>query len=273
MFRNRIIQIAKIVLPALVKKIILSKIVYLKRPKNIKSVTSDQFPFKNGEWKTYFELLNLPMLFDPINSRGPYTLRIVFFDQDGLVIHTYEELINNGGRITLDISTIFPCIPSVGTFSCFHNYYSDWLANENAFLAERGYVGFENLKFSKTKGYVHGNLDAIAEDYKGTLKSLGKSNIKRREYRLQHELTGKARYELVFVNSTNSVQKLNIDLHFTGRSDGESTILIIPCRGVRIFECAIGQDQTANVKIKSRLNIARPVVFRVTEESFDVFHG
>ena len=63
MFRNRFIQIAKKVLPALVKKIILSKIVYLKRPKNIKSVTSDQFPFKNGEWKTYFELLNSCHLF------------------------------------------------------------------------------------------------------------------------------------------------------------------------------------------------------------------
>jgi hypothetical protein len=274
MYRNRFVEIAKKVLPTSVNNFILNKMTFLKRPKNIKSVISDQFPFRNGEWRTYFELLNLPMLFDPINSREPYNLRIVFFDQDGHVIHAYEELKNSAGRITLDLNTIFPSIPSVGTFSCFHNYYSDWLANENAFLAERGYVGYENIQFSKTKGYVHGNFDAIAEDYNGTLKSLGTSSIiKRREYRLQHELNGKARYEFVFVNSTNSVQKLNIDLHVTGRSDGESKILVIPSRGVRIFEVAIVQDQTANVKINSYLDMARPVVFRITEDSFDVFHG
>lgn len=273
MFPEKLKQIAKKVLPTSVKNFILSKFIFLKHPKNIRSVTSDQFPFRNGEWKTYFELLNLPILFDPINSREPYNFRIVFFDQDGQIIHTFEEVKNSGGRVTLDLYTVFPSIPSFGTFSCFHNYYPDWLADGNAYLAERGYVGFENLQFSKTKGYVHGNFDALAEDYEGALKSLGTSSIKRREYRLQHELTGKARYELVFVNSTNSVQKLNVDLHVTGRSDGESTILIIPPRGVRIFECAIGQGQTANVKIKSRLNMARPVVFRVTEESFDVFHG
>jgi hypothetical protein len=273
MFPKKLKQIAKKVLPTSVKNFILSKIIFLKQPKNIKSVTSDQFPFRNGVWKTYFELLNLPILFDPINSREPYKLRIVFFDQDGQVIHTYEELKNSEGRKTLDLSTIFPTIPSVGTFSCFHNYYSDWLASENAFLAERGYVGFENLQFSKTRGYVHGNFDAIAEDYKGTLKSLGTFNIKRREYRLQHELAGKARYELIFVNSTDSVQKLNVVLNITGRSDSMTKLLIIPSRGVRIFECTIGQDETANVKINSRLDMARPVVFRVTEESFDVFHG
>ena len=273
MFPEKLKQIAKKVLPSSVKNFIFSKISFLKYPKNIKSVTSDQFLFRNGEWKTYFELLNLPILFDPINSREPYNLRIVFFDQDGQLIHTYEVLKNSEGRLTLDLSTIFPSIPSIGTFSCFHNYYSDWLANENAYLAERGYVGFQNSQFSKTKGYVHGNFDALAEDNKGYLKSLGTSSVKRREYRLQHELTGKARYELVFVNTTNSIQKLNIDLDIIGHSKGMSKMLIIPSRGIRIFECAIGQDETANVKIISRLNMARPVVFRVTEESFDVFHG
>lgn len=273
MLSKKLNQIAIKLLPTSVKNFILSKIIFLKHPKNIKSVTSDQFLFRNGEWKTYFELLNLPILFDPINLRESYNLRIVFFDRDGQVVHTHEELKSSDGRMTLDLSTIYPFLPSVGTFSCFHNYYSDWLANENAFLAERGYVGFENLQFSKTKGYVHGNFDAIAEDYKGSLKSLGTSNIKSREYRLQHQLTGKARYELVFVNSTNSVQKLYINLIITDSFDTKSKMLIIPSRGVRIFSCDIKEDQTASVKISSQLDMARPVVFRVAEDSFDLFHG
>lgn len=263
----------KRILPIFILRYILDRISLTKRPKELKAVISDQFPYRNGIWKTYFELLNVPRLFDPVDSNKSYNVRLVFFDKDGEILGTHEFLNHDIGRISLDLSLIFPSLPVYGTFSCFHNYYPDWLANGNAYLAERGYVGFQNTQFSKTKGYVHGNFDALAEDYEGSLKSLGTSSIKRREYRLQHELTGKARYELVFVNSTNSVQKLNVDLHVTGRSDGESTILIIPSRGVRIFECAIGQNQTANVKIKSRLNMARPVVFRVTEESFDVFHG
>ncbi len=273
MLREKVKQIAKKILPSFIKNYILSRINFIKYPRDIRSVTSDQFPFRNGEWKTYFELLNLPRLFDPLASREPYSMRIVFFDEDGKLIHTYESLNNNAGRNTLDLSTVFPLIPSIGTFSCFHNYYSDWLANEKSYLAERGYVGFENTQLSKTKGYVHGNFDAIAEDSKKSLKSLGTSNFRSREYHLQHELTGQAIYELVFVNTTSSNQKITINLSIIGQPASINTILLIPSRGLRIFKCNVKASEPAKVKIISRLNMARPVVFRSTENSFDVFHG
>lgn len=175
-------KIAKKILPTFVKKFILDRISFTRRPDEIKAVISDQFPFRIGSWKTYFELLNLPRLFDPADSDKPYSVRLVFFDQDGKIIHTHESLKHDVGRTTLDLSSIFPEIPSVGTFSCFHNFYPDWLQDEKSYLAERGYVSFQNTKLSKTKGYVHGNFDAIAEDSKKSLKSLGTSSFRNREY-------------------------------------------------------------------------------------------
>ncbi len=273
MLPNKVNQIAKKILPSFVKNFILNRISFIRRPDEIKSVISDQFPFRNGAWKTYFELLNLPRLFDPVDSDKPYNVRLVFFDQDGKIIHTHESLKHDVGRTTLDLNSIFPDMPSIGTFSCFHNFYSGWLEGEESYLAERGYVGFQNTKLSKTKGYVHGNFDAIAEDSKKSLKSLGTSNFRNREYCLQHELTGHASYELFFVNTTSSSQKITINLKITDQSDTFNTILIIPPRGLRIFKCDVNSKETAKVKIISRLNMARPVVFRSTENSFDVFHG
>jgi hypothetical protein len=262
--------IVKRILPIFVLEYILDSISLSKRPDELKAVISDQFPYRNGNWKTYFELLNLPRLFDPVDSDKPYIARLVFFDQDGEILYTHEILNHDIGRITLDLSLIFPSLPLIGTFACFHNSYSNWLQNEKAYLAERGYVGYQNTKLSKTKGYVHGNFDAIAEDSKHSLMSLGTSNFRNREYWLQHELTGPALYELLFVNTTNSIQKITIKC---GEANSFVAVLSIPSRGIRIFNCPVRTGESLRVKILSRLNMARPVVFRSTENSFDVFHG
>ena len=266
-------QIAKKIIPSFVRRIILNRIGFTKYPDGIKAVISDQFIFRKGNWNTYFELLNLPRLFDPIDSDEKYIVRLVFFDLDGKILHTHEILNYNVGRISLDLSSIFPDMPSIGTFSCFHNFYSGWLGSKKSYLAERGYVGYQNQKLSKTKGYVHGNFDAIAEDLRKSLKSLGTTSFFKKEYRLQHELNGPSSYELVFVNITSSSQELLVNLKVSEHKGSSQTTIIIPSRGIRIFKCDINSNETAKVKIISHLNMARPYVFRSTENSFDVFHG
>ena len=267
----------KKILPGFVKDYVLKRLSFLVVPSDLKSVVSDQFPFRNSkDWKTYFELLNLPALFDPMNLSAPYKTSLIFFDADGKIIHKYETTQNNCERNTLAISKLLSEVENceTGTFSCFHEYFPEWLQKEKGHLAERGYVGFQNTSISNTKGYVHGNFDAIAKAQSGNLLSLGRSDWRKWQYRLQHELTGEAIYELALVNTTKRSQKIDITVIASASQETiDSSTLNIPSRGIRWYKLKVASGQRGRVLIDSNLNLARPVVFRSTENSFDVFHG
>jgi hypothetical protein len=245
-------------------------------PYNKRSVISDLFPFKiKDTWDTHFELLNLPSLLNPENQLIPYWVRFIFFDENGRII--YEHKLKNVGcnRITINIKELVNKYSSsgYGTFACFHEYYGNEDQTFGGFIAERGYTGYQNKTLSNMKGYVHGNLDAIALGFENNLSCLGGySRIKKYEFRLQHELTGASIYELGFVNSSNTEQRLIV--FFTNQNlDSEKVVLEIPSRGIRWYRRQLNENEKGRINVVSRLNLARPVVFRHQEKSFDVFHG
>jgi hypothetical protein len=47
----------------------------------------------------------------------------------------------------------------------------------------------------------------------------------------------------------------------------------VPSLGCRNFHIIIDGDEVGRVRIESLLYLGRPVVFRVSRDSFDVFHG
>jgi hypothetical protein len=246
-------------------------------PNDPGAVISDLFPYRIEQgWNTYFELLNIPVLLDPNHGNQKNSVNFIFFDVNGT--KNFELNLANEGifRNTISIKDVLNKVGifSNGTFACFHTGCPEWVQANSGFLAERGYSGYQNKLISLTRSYVHGNLDSIAKDKKGGLTMLGTSHWKNREYHLQHELTGPALYELAFVNTSKSKQKLIIDsISTVDERIKSSEVIDVPSRGVHWWQREIESTSPLRIIINSHLNLARPIVFRSTVKSFDVFHG
>jgi hypothetical protein len=140
-----------------------------------------------------------------------------------------------------------------------------------SFLAERGYsgYGYQNLG---VKGYVHGNLDAVAL-IKGEVLPLGNSGLIPRFYTVQHCLRGPARYEFVFTNPTAKKIKIIPNISFNKNKWFAKDAFSMNSLGSHTVTVEIKESQKAYVRFKSKLYLGRPVVFRVANNSMDVFHG
>ena len=247
-------------------------------PRHKESVISDLFPFRiHDGWETHFELLNVPVLIDPIHQIDKvYNVRLIFFDENGVFIHEWIHKEHGCNRQTICLNDIIKdkSISGYGTFACFHQNYLECLQVQGGFLAERGYTGYSNKNFSIVKGYVHGNLDAIALNKNGELLCLGKSFVLRKnEYRLQHLLEGPATYEFGFVNTSASEQYLFLEIISKHNQSRKTEKKHIPSRGVIWFYVNVTENDPLRVIVHSKLNLPRPVIFRLENKSFDVFHG
>ncbi|MHA8097989.1 hypothetical protein VR479_01680 [Aquirufa aurantiipilula] len=246
-------------------------------PNHSQSVISDLFSFKisNG-WETHFELLNVPALIDPLHQiHSSYTAKFLFFDELGNQIHASEKEVKGCSRQSVNLNEELEgkSASGYGTFACFHLNFLPQLMKDGAFLAERGYTGYRNKVISNMKGYVHGNLDALAMNEKGEVICLGKSfRVQKNEYRLQYQLEGPATYDLGVVNTTRESEDITFEL-----ISNQRTIIKefkkVPSKGVVWFSAELETGELARVIVHSKINLPRPVVFRSAQNSFDVFHG
>ena len=238
------------------------------------SVISDLFPIQPvGEWTTDFELLNLGELALGISSskKSPSVL-IYFFDRHGIVTGKREVLQDNVARLTIRISDyVKDELQHSASFSVFHQFPTNTLIQSGSFLAERGYCGY-GFKGSHMRGYIHGNLDALA--YKnGEISPIGNSGFFSREYIVQHQLIGPAKYDLVITNPTNL--KIKITPYFQmrrGHWKKLEAIFLSPL-GTHTLQLTLKNGEKGVLKFRSPLYLCRPVIFRVSQESMDVFHG
>ena len=263
-------------LPRDVNHFLRAKMSLVRIPNTQYASISDLFPFRvNDGWETHFELLNLPTLIDPLGQHNiSYKVRFVFFDEYGAFIYEWLTVGNGCVRRTLSINELLngKSLSGYGTFACFHENYLPNLIIQRVFLAERGYTGYLNKSISKVKGYVHGNLDALAMSDDHKFMCLGKSHYRSKEFRLQHQLTGQATYELGIVNTSDKAEIVTFELIL----DTKDIIKIkktIPSKGIVWLAHKLNVNETARVIIHSKLNLPRPVVFRIMEHSFDLFHG
>ena len=243
-------------------------------PNDSKSIVSDLFPYRILDgWNTYFELLNVPTLISPDFINTSYEVLFVFFDENGA---KKAEIIKNNvgaGRETIDIKkmALSVGIKTNGNFAVFHLRNIEFVMKEGGYLTERGYVGYNNGKI-KMKSYVHGNFDSVAFREDRSIICLGGSFLKKVEYRLQHELNGPALYEMCFTNNTAKKRTLCVQ-YFDQENKLETTELIISSKGIKWFKKNVKKQEKGRIIVLSRLNLARPIVFRNHQEIFDVFHG
>ena len=257
-------------------ELITNKGIALTKIPKAEAVISDLFVFRNeAGWETYFEYLQFQSLLNTDENELAKSVYIVFYNQKGLSVGDGEVKVKKALKTTLNVNQIAKelGIEKDGLFAVFHPYKESWLKNHNSFLAERGYVGYANKSLGPIKGFVHGNLDAIAKfPNKEKYQLLGNYSFSDKEYRLQHKLTSGNRYELYWVNPTDKNQKFSIET--SGGSSKKTENYNIPPRGaLKYVKTVHKKEKEARIIIKSKLYLARPVVFKIMSASFDVFHG
>jgi hypothetical protein len=234
---------------------------------------SDLFVWRsNEEWHTYFELIDIPSLFEDYQASRYVTL--ILFDWSGRRISEQKVSLQANSRHTLDISAkVGRAHGESGTFSVFHSTTPSVVTKLGSSLAERGYVSYR-YRDAPLRAYVHGNLDAISLSADGELQLLGGSSFLRREYSLQHELQPGVVYELGMVNPTSTSQRCIYKLI----SAHSAKILYVqevslPPGGIQLVPVQSDKSESVRLVIQSHLVMARPLVFRIQNLKLDVFHG
>ena len=242
-----------------------------KKPKDKNSVTSDLFPIRNDEnWSTEFEFLNLPGLIRGDISSN-HKAKLVFFNKDGVELGRRDIEINGLGRRTLNLNDFMRDeLEESSTFSVFHESNGTESDLGGSYMAERGYAGYK-LRNAPIKGYVHGNLDAVSYSC-GAIQKLGNFGFPKKTYFVQHLLTGPAQYDFVITNPTSKRITIEpiIEINETVKVLSK---YVIPSMGCHILKVDIQEKEIGQIQLKSYLYLGRPVVFRIANSSFDVFHG
>lgn len=236
---------------------------------------SDLFVWRNSnEWQTSFELVDIPGLFSEDGSGGSRYATIYCFDRSGHCFLQKRLDVLPNRRQTVEMATLVGIDHGeVGTFSVFHSAPPATVTAIGSYLAERGYVSYR-YRSAPLRAYVHGNLDAISLGPDAQLDLLGARGLLPREYRLQHEMKGPALYELGLVNPTSAVQRCTFELASTKNGTIlESQRVNLESRGAVLIPYQIDESEPARVIIKSRMVMARPLVFRIQKLQLDVFHG
>jgi hypothetical protein len=244
-------------------------------PKKKNVPVSDLFIWRKGAgWETFFELTDMVGMYDE-ESCHPLlrSVEIVIFESRGNEINRniIPTLLHK--RQVVNISEMVPDNSGAyGTFCVLHQSSPKKLIDLDGNLSERGYVSYTYMQ-SILRGYVHGNLNAICKSSDGNFQKLGGSSFLRREYRLQYEFIGDYEYEVVLVNPSNNTKSIELLLISNDNGATLSTLLkSIPSGGCYVFQIK-PEKKSLRVVIRSRLVMARPLVFIFNNNTMTVFHG
>ena len=240
------------------------------------AVISDLFVLRVEDgWETIFECLQLETLLNPSKKGDIQTLIFCFYNRTGQFIKERKVTLPKEIKTTININQLVDdlTIEEDGLFAIFHPQKKYWIRQHDSFLAERGYIGYANSKLGPIKGYVHGNLDAIARsDSLRTDLLLGNYSFFKKEYRLQHILEPGNKYELYLVNPTLTKQRVNL-VQKTNQKEDRVKVDLPPMGLYKYVKTVDKNEDTTFIIIESKLYLARPVVFKIMPLSFDVFHG
>lgn len=246
-------------------------------PTNAGAPVSDLFLWRKGkDWKTYFELTDMAGLYDAATGPAADEGRMVgirLFDAAGQPIAECEIMAPRFQRQQVDISALAgQCPDDAGAFCVFHSRTPPDVVRLGSHLAERGYISYR-YRDAPLRAYVHGNLDAISLDAGGQLELLGGTSVLPREYRLQYELSASVAYEVALVNPSREMRELHCDLLdvSSGRVVDRLVAMVAPA-GSHIFPI-MPMKTARRVVIRSRLIMARPLIFRIEDRKLDVLHG
>ena len=115
---------------------------------------------------------------------------------------------------------------------------------------------------------MHGNLDAIDD----TLTPLSGSSFLNREYNLQFVFEINKNYEFFLVNPNSKSKKITFKIiGFNNIVQIKKKLTLEP---KQLYLLPIKElSSPSRLVVKSKLIMARPLVFSFEDDNFDVFHG
>lgn len=242
-------------------------------PKNLNGVVSDLFIWRaSNEWETYFELLDVVSLFEDSQSLNFVDIKI--FNKSGFEVLQKKITLNKNSRQLINISNLISEEwGNVGTFAVFHSKNPTVVKELGSNIAERGYVSYTH-KNSLIRSYVHGNLDAVTKMDDGKIELLGGASFLQRKYNLQYKFSNDAVHEIALVNPTNKQKKITFQVvSFEKGKVVDSKLIQLKPAACEIFKIKTGELDGVRLIIKSRLVMARPLIFSTKNFNLNVFHG
>ena len=246
-----------------------------KVPSDSNAKISDLFIWRHDKnWQTFFELLDMASI---LGDTKEHKADIIFFNYQGKQIHKQLLILNTNKRNTLDISKMLADINTnkplgnFGTFCIFHHKTPEIIVQLNTFIAERGYISYQ-YKNKLLRSYVHGNFDAISDDNK-EFSLLGGVSFLTRAYNLQYVFLPDTNNEIALVNTSHKLQKVQILLldAMTRKIIKKHIATIVP--KTPLIHPILKTSTTTRLIIKSKMIMARPIVFVNNNDGIDVFHG
>ena len=206
-------------------------------------------------------------------SHPARVVEVLLFDSSGKPVGRHQISAPLHQRRLLNISELAPSSgDAFGTFCVFHEHSPSKITQLGSHLAERGYVSYR-FGNSPLRSYVHGNLDAASLKPDGELQLLGGWGILKREYRVQHELLPECEYQIALVNPSTVPQTIQCDvLERAGNGAPKTQLASLSAGGCHLFKLAVSETSQV-VTIRSRLVMARPMIFCIENQRMDVLHG
>lgn len=235
---------------------------------------SDLFLWRKGpDWQTRFELTDMAGMYEASDNVVHGKTRIMLFDASGNHIGQAEFEPPRYRRQQIDISELVKDTKDcVGTFAVFHSHTPTAVQLLGSHLAERGYVSYQYHN-APLRAYVHGNLDAAALGEQQRLTLLAGCGPLSREYRLQHALLPGKRYDIGVVNPSPRSQTLLCDVFAVADGTRVDVLTAKLSAGACHLFSLQPSTETLRVVIRSRLVMARPLIFRFHDSTLDVLHG
>jgi len=240
-----------------------------KAPPNHKFRISDLFVWiKNSEIQTFYEFMDLPSLFEDNEVAVNSLFTLIIFDKKGEILKKIKIKSKINERFELNLNDYLQGINAgIGTFSIFHNNNPEKIKSIGSFISDRGYVKYYVKKLKIFK-YVHGNLDAIAYDDNNII-NLGANSFLLRKYYIQYQFKKNNIYRFYLVNFSKSKKLFHL-YNYIGNNLINS-IQIEPS-GCDFFEYKCKNDDEV-LFIKSKLVMARPMIYVANKSDEDFFHG
>jgi hypothetical protein len=244
-----------------------------KDPEEVGAPVSDLFLWRVSPlWNTYFELINTPKLIDT-ESGNCQSVKFYFLDIHGSIIKKTTVSLDGNLHKRIDLAPMVSDLDiDAGTFCVFHSDIPESVTLAGSYIAERGYVSYQ-YNNSTVRSYVHGNLDAVSLRLDDSLLFLEARSFLPRAYNLQHPLESGCIYEFALANPSNS--KIAIEckvLDIEGNLIEQDKVKLEP-GGSHIFKFNITSLHSCRLNIKSHLVMARPLVYKYSNKSLNVFHG
>jgi hypothetical protein len=236
-------------------------------PKNAYSTISDYFYWREEkEFSTKFMLTNLSSQIFPDKNEQDI-IKIKIYSNNGFFIKEINIILDPFETKEVEFKSLD--IKGFGSFFVFHYFTSlNFIIKSQSFLAERGYVGYKaNLG---VWNFMHGNKFASYMDKRKNIKSIEATTLRYISYLPQVSFQDCKNSSIILNNPSN--KKINYKLSFLDETHQiiEEKFMTIPNFGTVVSKIV---NQTAYLKLQSKLMLSRPIILKNYNTYFDIFHG